>query len=74
MEILEFSGNQQFPKNHQEWSLYMTGVDDFFIYWPGSHNLGLGRQSQQNYRPGEPPGHISPGHLGRVSHSARMSD
>ena len=29
MEILEFSGNQQFPKNHRGWSLYMTEVEDF---------------------------------------------
>ena len=66
IEILKFIGNQQFPKNHWGCSLYMTGVENFFIYWPGRHNMGPGRQSQQNYRPGEPPGHISPGHLDRV--------
>ena len=37
----------------------MTGVDDFFIYWPWRHNLGSGMQFQQNYWLGKPPGHIS---------------
>ena len=41
----------------------MTGVEDFFIYWSGSHNLGPGEPFQQNYRLGKPPGHISPGFL-----------
>ena len=25
----------------------MTGVENLFIYWPGKHNLGPGRQFQQ---------------------------
>ena len=37
-----------------------------FIYWPGRYSLGPGRQFQQIYWPGKPPGHISPGHLDRV--------
>ena len=34
----------------------MTGVKNFFIYWPGKHNLGPGRQFQQIYQPENPPG------------------
>ena len=46
-------------------SLYDRGRG-FFIYWSGRQNLGPGRQSQQSYRPGEPPGHISLRHQGRA--------
>ena len=44
----------------------MIEVENFFIYWPGRRNLRLGRQLQRNYRPGNPPGHISSVHLDRV--------
>ena len=44
----------------------MTGVEKVFIYWPGRHNLVLGRKHQQNYQPGKPLGCIQPGHLDRV--------
>ena len=41
-------------------------VENFLIYWQGKHNLGPGRQFQQNWTQGKPLGHISPGHLDRV--------
>ena len=44
----------------------MTGIENLLIYWPGRHNLETGRQFQQIYRPGMPPGCFSPGKLGRV--------
>ena len=36
----------------------MTGVEKYFIYWPGSRNLGLAIHFQQNDRLGKQPGHI----------------
>ena len=45
----------------------MTGVEKLFLYWPGRHNLGPEWQCLEIYRPGKPPGCISPGHLDRVS-------
>ena len=45
----------------------MIGVENIFIYCPGSQKMGPGRQFQQIYCPGKPPGPISPEHLDRVS-------
>ena len=39
----------------------MTGAEDLFLYWPGRHILRPGKQFQQIYQPGKPPGRISPG-------------
>ena len=58
MKILEFSGDQQFLRNHRGLSIYMTVVEDFFIYWLERHNLGPERLSQQNHRLREPLGHL----------------
>ena len=44
----------------------MTGVENVFICYSGSHKLGPVRQLQQICRAGKPPGHISTGHLDRA--------
>ena len=44
----------------------MTGVERLCLYFPGRHILGPGRQLQQIYGPGKPPGRISSGHLDRL--------
>ena len=54
-------------KYQQRYSLFMTRVENLFIYWPRRHNLGPGRQIQQIHRSGKPPGCNSAEHLGRVS-------
>ena len=66
LKILYFSGATTFSKHHRGWSLFMTGVENLFIYWPGRHNLGPRRQFQQLYWPGKSPGCIFLGHLNRV--------
>ena len=66
MRILYFSGEHQICKNWRRRSLYMTGIENFSIYGPGRHNLGEGREFQQNYRPRKPLGHISLEKLDKV--------
>ena len=53
-------------KDQRGESLFMTGVENFFINWLGRHNLGPVRHFQQNNQPVKPPGTISPEDLDRV--------
>ena len=44
----------------------MTGIENLFIYWLGTHNLGTGWHFQEIYQLEKPPGCILPGHLDTV--------
>ena len=44
----------------------MTGVENFFIYFPGRHDLRTESHFQQYCQPRKLPARISPGHLDRV--------
>ena len=63
-------GATSFSRNYREWTFFLIGVENFFIYWPGRHNLVPGRYFHQNYHPGKLPWHISPRHLHRVCWAA----
>ena len=66
LKTLYFSGNHHFYQKPPGTNFIRIGIENFFIYWPGRHNLGPGRHFQQNYQPGKLPGYISPGHLDRL--------
>ena len=66
LKILCFSSGHQILQMSPGESLFTFGIVNLFIYWPGRHNLGPGKQIQQIYRPGKTPGRFSPGHLDRV--------
>ena len=59
-EAMKFS-RINFYKYHRGYSLFMTGVENLFVYWPGSHNLGPGRQSQQILLTGDATGALGQG-------------
>ena len=66
LKIFYFSGSHQFFQISPGIKSLYDRVENLFICWPERHNLGAGRQFQQIYWPGKPPGRISPGYLDRV--------
>ena len=74
--MLKILGTTNFSKIHRGKSFFMTGIENFLIYWPGRHNLSKGGTFRKimnlgshrgtahwatNYWPGK-----LPGNLGRV--------
>ena len=39
LKILYFSGDDQFFQNSPGIKFFMIELENFFIYWPGRHNL-----------------------------------
>ena len=67
IKISNLSGDQHFFQNSPGIKSHYDRVENFSIYLPGRDILGARRQFQETYWQGKPSGHISPGHLDRVS-------
>ena len=66
LKIQSFSGDHKFFQKSPQIISSMIRVANFFIYWPGRHNLELGIHFQQIDEAGWPPGCISTEHFDRV--------
>ena len=65
LKLLYVSENNQFFQHSSGIKICYDRFRKLYL-WMGRHNLGPVRQFQQNYTPGKPPGHISPGSLDTV--------